>query len=134
VSGPVRRPLPPITPDTKAWWEATRDRRLVVQRCRHCGHHQHYPRDLCTACAGADLELVPAGGRGTVYSFTVVHRAPGPPFDPPYVVALVRLDEGPQVLTNIVGCEPSEVRCDQPVTVSWEPLDDGRHLPVFTPA
>ena len=123
----------PITPDTRAWWDATRDRRLLVQRCTRCGRYQHYPRDLCTSCAAMDLELAPTGGGGTIYSFTIVHRAAGPRFDPPYVVALVRLDEGPQLLTNIVGCDPSDVRCDQRVTVNWKPIEDGRHLPVFTP-
>jgi uncharacterized OB-fold protein len=128
------RPLPPVTPDTAGWWAATRDRRLLVQRCRACGNRQHYPRDLCLRCAGTDLELTPTSGRGSVYSFTVVHRPPHPAFVPPYVVALVRLDDGPQLLTNVVGAEPDEVRCGMAVVVAWEPLDDGRHLPVFTPA
>jgi uncharacterized OB-fold protein len=125
--------LPEVNSDTKAWWEATREKRLVLQRCRTCTSYQHYPRFLCTRCASIDLELVPAAGTGRVYSFTVVHRAPSPGFVPPYVVALVRVEEGPVLLTNVVDCGPDQVRCDMPVEISWRPLADGRNLPVFRP-
>lgn len=118
---------------TQAWWDATRESRLLVQRCRACGHNQHYPRPLCTECGSTNLEDIEASGRGSVYSFTVVHRAPHPAFTPPYVVALVRLEEGPVLLTNIVGCEPDDVGCDMRVAVTWETLPDGRRLPLFTP-
>lgn len=128
------RPVPLADEVSAPWWDATRDRTLVLQRCTACGRIQHYPRSLCTSCRGNSLEFVPASGRGTVYSHSTVHRSPHPAFDPPYVVALVRLEEGPVVLTNIVGCDPSEVHCDQQVRVEWEPLPDGRMLPTFTPA
>ena len=128
----MTRPLPPVTSDTQVWWDATREQRLVVQRCNACASYQHYPRALCISCGAADLAFDDAAGSGTVVSFTIVHRAPSESFTPPYVVALVRLDEGVQLLTNIVAA-PEEVRCDQPVTVTWEALDDGRHLPLFTP-
>jgi uncharacterized OB-fold protein len=117
-------------PEAQEWWDATRERRLLVQRCRSCGHHQLYPRAVCTACHAMDLEFKPASGRGTVYSFTVVHRSPQPGYEPPYTVAIVQLEEGARLLTNIVG---GEVACDQPVAVEWEELSDGRHLPVFRP-
>ena len=118
--------------DSDAWWEATRERRLLVQRCERCGHHQHYPRMLCVACGRTDLSFVEASGKGTVYSFTVVDRPPSADFVPPYVIALVRLAEGPVLLTRIVDCEPALVACDLPVEVRWQRLEDGRHLPVFT--
>lgn len=127
----------PVTdPDslTEPWWQATRDERLLVQRCAACGNHQHYPRALCTSCASTDLDYAPTTGRGEVHSFTVVHRPPSPAFEPPYVVALVRIEEGPMLLTNLVGCDPDEVQCDMPVKVVWEPLPDGRNLPLFTPS
>ncbi len=122
---------PEMDPDAAAWWDATRDQKLLVQRCRRCGHHQHYPRMVCLACGDADLSFVAASGRGTVYSFTVVYRPPAPAFVPPYVIALVRLDEGPVMLTRIVGKDADAVACDRPVELRWEPLEDGRHLPVF---
>jgi len=125
--------LPEINPDTKAWWEATRQRHLLVQRCHTCGRCQHYPRYLCTRCGSTHLEFVPASGHGRVYSFTVVHRPPSPAFKAPYIVALVRLEEGPLLLTNIVDCPPGAVRCEMLVKVSWTKLADGRHLPVFKP-
>jgi uncharacterized protein len=125
MSGPI------VDGVTQGWWDATRDRRLVVKRCTACGHHQHYPRPLCLSCSSTDLGFEQAAGTGRIHSFTVVHRAPTPELDPPYVVALVRLDEGPTLMTNIVGCHPADVRCEQPVRVDWRALDDGRHLPVF---
>lgn len=130
----AERPDPPVTPDTQAWWDATREQRLTVQRCRACGHRQLYPRIVCTACSGQNLELVDSTGRGRVYSFSVVHRSPDPErFRPPYAVGLVRLDEGPVLTTNLLADPLESLECDQPVTVVWEPLPDGRHLPLFTP-
>ena len=125
----------PTAPEMDAaaveWWEATRERRLVVQRCESCGRWQHYPRALCLGCAGADLSFAEASGRATIHSYTTVHRAPSPAFTPPYVVALVRLEEGPLMLTRIVGSDETKLACDAPVALRWEPLGDGRHLPVF---
>lgn len=127
-------PAPPETPETAAWWDATRQRRLTVQQCRVCDHRQHHPRILCARCHSRDLELVGVSGRAQVLSFSVVHRSPDPEvFAAPYVVALVQLDEGPVLTSNIVDVEPEAVRCDQPLIVRWRALDDGRHLPVFTP-
>lgn len=124
----------PVDEVTAPWWEATRERRLTVQRCTGCGHRQHYPRALCTRCAGTALEQVAVSGHGTVDSVTVVHRAPRSDAGPrvPYAVARVRLAEGPILLTGLVGADPGSWRCDEPVTVAWRSLPDGRHLPVFT--
>jgi uncharacterized protein len=116
------------------WFAAARVRRLLVQTCRACGHHQHHPRAVCTRCGRTDrLGWTEAAGTGTVDSFTVVHRSPGPGFDPPYVIARVRLAEGPLLLTRIVGCPPGTVRCDQPVRLGWWTPPGGEPLPVFTP-
>lgn len=126
------RPIADPDPVTQPWWDATREGRFLVQRCAACGHRQHYPRSICTACGGTDLTYDEASGRGTITSFTTVRRAPHPAFTPPYVVALVRLEEGPVLLTNIVGVAPDDVRCDMPVRLTWEDLPDGRKLPLFT--
>jgi uncharacterized OB-fold protein len=125
--------LPEVNADTEPWWDATRVRRLVVQRCRKNGHLQHYPRSLCITCGSTDLDFIGVSGRGKVYSHTAVYRAPSPDLKVPYVVALVRLDEGPVLLTNIVDSPPDDVYCDMAVEVSWRPLSDGRNLPVFRP-
>jgi uncharacterized protein len=128
------RNLADPTPITRAWWDATRDQRLVIQTCAACGHRQHEPRAICQACAGDDLHHFDAAGTGTVVSFTVIHRAPSPDVDAPYVVAIVELDEGVRLLTNLVDIDPADVACDLPVTVTWLALDDGRHLLQFHPA
>lgn len=125
--------LPEINAESEPWWNATRERRLVIQRCRKNGHLQHYPRSLCVRCGSTDLDFVDASGRGKIYSHTTVNRAPTPDVQVPYVVALVRLDEGPVLLSNIVECPPDDVRCEMPVEVAWRPLSDGRNLPVFRP-
>ena len=126
-------PNVPVTPDTQQWWDATRERRLTVQRCGSCGNTQLYPRPLCVACHSEDVALVDAVGTGVVYSFSIVHRSPDPEyFYPPYVVALVDLDEGARMTTRLIDVDEGDVVCGLPVAVAWEPLDDGRHLPLFT--
>ncbi|SNY66740.1 Zn-ribbon domain-containing OB-fold protein [Paractinoplanes atraurantiacus] len=109
------------------WWEATRDHRLLLQHCDGCGSVQHYPRALCITCGSSDLSFREAVGTGVVDSFTVVHRA-----GEPYVLARVRLTEGPILLTHLDDI--AEPRCDMPVLLAWRPLPDGRHLPVFRSA
>ncbi|MCF2526497.1 Zn-ribbon domain-containing OB-fold protein [Yinghuangia soli] len=125
--------VPPPDEVTGPWWDATRERRLVVQRCADCGHRQHYPRALCTGCGKLSGEFAEVTGRGRVDTFSVVHRAPRGGLEVPYVLARVRLAEGPVLVTNIVGCPPGDVVCDLPVVVDWRPLPDGRALPVFRP-
>lgn len=127
--------FPPPPPDevTRGFWDATRRREFVLQRCLGCGHWQHYPRWLCTVCGGTELDFARACGRGTVDSFTIVHRAPAPGFTPPYAVARIRLAEGPLMLSTVIGCPTGAVVCDLPVQLDWQPLPDGRHLPVFRP-
>lgn len=126
-------PEVPIDEVTARWWDATRDRRLVLQRCRDCGHWQHYPRSLCTSCGGTDLDFEPAAGTGTVDTYTEVHRAVRPDLPAPYIVARVRLDEGPIFLTHLVGVDADQPLIDRTVEVDWSPPTDGRHLPVFRP-
>lgn len=114
---------------TAAWWDATREHRLTVQECG-CGHRQHPPRAVCTACGDTDrLAQVDVSGAATVDTYTVVHRAPRADVETPYVVARVRLAEGPILLTRL----PAEPTIGDPVTVAWVDLPDGRALPVFTP-
>ena len=117
------KPLPPVTADTAAFWEACAEGRLLLQRCRDCGHWQFYPRRLCVACGGRSLQWREASGRGEVKSWTIIRRAVSEAFaaDAPYVVALVTLSEGPTLMANIVGCDPESVAIGQPVRVTFEP-------------
>lgn len=126
--------VPPGDDVTTPWWDSTREHRLLLQQCESCGHEQHPPRALCTRCGRLDaLGWRTASGSGTVDTFTVVHRAPAPVFPPPYVVARIRLAEGPVLLSNVVDVDPAEVGIGDEVRLSWRDLDDGRALPVFVP-
>jgi uncharacterized OB-fold protein len=129
---PGEVPLPDEV--TASWWTATREHRLVVQRCTSCDHAQHPPRALCTGCGSMDhLDWVDAAGTGVVDTFTVVHRAPRPDVMTPYVVARVRLAEGVLVLTRLEGRDPDAWRIDDAVRLAWTALPDGRALPTFRP-
>lgn len=129
----AERPLPETDTGAKPFWDGAAQQKLLIQRCDDCGHYQHYAREFCTKCCGRHLSMVEASGRGVVYSFTVIHRGAYDDMPSPYVVALVTLDEGPRLLTNIVNCDPERVRCDMPVQVTFQPLRDGIVLPVFEP-
>lgn len=118
-------------PTTEAFWQACADHRLTVQHCRACGGHQFYPRPFCLACESTDLEWVPASGKGTIYSLTTVRMPVVPELTPPYLLALVDLDEGPRLLTNIVA---ETARIGDRVSVAWRTREGLPPLPVFTPA
>ncbi len=111
---PVAAPRP--TPDDAPFWEALGQSRLVLPRCRRCGTHIWYPRGFCPSCYSPEVDWVEASGRGTVYSYTVSTRGVGPWAErAPYVIAYVELEEGPRILSNLVGVDPGEVRIGQSV-------------------
>ncbi len=122
---------------TAPFWDATKEERYLVQWCSGCNKAIYYPREVCPGCLTSDdLEWRESPGRGEVYTFNVTHK-PGLPFMTdrlPFVVALVTLEEGTRVVTNIVNCDPSQVSVGMPVKVAWEDLSDGRKIPVFEPA
>lgn len=120
---------------SRPYWEATREERLVLPWCTACQSFFWYPRVVCPTCLGDTVEWRDAAGTGEVYAVSVMHktgmgRDPG---DGPYAVAVVELDEGVRLLTNVVGIEPDEVAVGAAVQVSWHELSDGRKLPMFTP-
>ncbi len=123
----------PIDEVTAPWWDATRDSRFMLQRCLSCRLWQHYPRALCTHCGGVELVYADASGRGTVDVATEVRRAPRPDLEVPYVIARVRLEEGPILLTRLVDTDETARQTGRPVVVTWQTLPDGRQLPVFRP-
>lgn len=136
AGGEVRepKPRPSAVPDAESepYWAAIHDGRLEVQRCTVCGRHQLYPRPHCIACRGP-VEWVEASGRGRVYSYTVIRQNFARPFRDliPYVVALVDLDEGPRLMTNIVDCAPEDVAVDAPVRLKVERISDESSVPLF---
>jgi uncharacterized OB-fold protein len=117
------------------FWQATRDRRLVMQRCPTCDDLVWYPRAMCPRCLGTDLRWEDVPGEGTVHAVSVHHRTPVKALTDrlPLAVALVDLDAGPRLMSNVVGVPAGEVRVGQRVVLAWEPLEDGAHLPVFVP-
>lgn len=132
---PKPRPAPVPDPDTAEYWRAARDGRLLVQRCERCANTQLYARDRCVACRGP-VRWVEASGRGTLYSFTVIRQSHQRPFRNwlPYVVALVDLEEGPRVMTNLVDCDPERVHIGMAVRARFETVSDDAGIALFEPA
>ena len=127
----AEQPRPHAQPDavTQPFWDGIAVGKLRLQRCRSCTRHLFYPRPVCPHCMSADLEWFDASGSGVVYSFTTVHRAP-PGFEPPYVVALVELQEGVRMLTRLVGVEPDRVAIGLAVELA---IKGDPPLPYFRP-
>ena len=133
----ARRMEPPTSELTEPFWEATRERRFLLQWCTDCEQPVFYPREACPRCLGTSLEWRPSTGDGQVYAVSVQHRPQMPLLafsSGPYAVALVELSEGVRLMSNIVGCPPDDVTVGMPVRITWEPLTDGRNLPQFEPA
>lgn len=129
------KPEPVVQPWAQPFWDAAREQKLVLQHCVSCDRSIHYPRIACPHCGGDNLAWKPASGRGTIYSFTIVQANAPSAFiaDMPYVVAVIRLQEGVQMLSNVVQCDPAELRCDQAVEVVFEQLNEKFTLPKFRP-
>lgn len=127
-------PLPRPTALSQPHWQGCKDGKLKVQRCADCGSHIFIPQPRCNQCQADALEWVESSGRGTVYSFTVVHRPPKPQFEVPYVVAIIALEEGWHMLSIIVDCPVEHVAVDMPVRVTFRRMTDEITLPYFTPA
>jgi uncharacterized OB-fold protein len=127
------RLAPAMTADTVFFWDALKEHRLLIQRCRGCGALRHPPRPMCPHCHDLEWDTIESSGRGTVYSFVIPHHPPLPWFPEPFVVALVDLAEGTRLVTNIVGVAPSDVTMGMAVQVRFEHFDDGLVLPLFVP-
>lgn len=132
--------LAELHPDrwTEPFWRAAAERRLVCQRCANCKTFRMPPAAYCWKCQSQDDEWVPLRGKGTVYSYTVVHHAVSPALAEavPYVVAIVELPDAEDIhlTTNIVGCDPRDVRVGLPVEVAWDAVAEGVVIPRFRPA
>lgn len=130
------KPVPIVNTWARPFWNAAKEERLIIQQCAECGRHVFYPRIACPHCAADSLKWVEASGKGTVYSYTVVEANAPSAFldDIPFVIAVIRLEEGVQMLSNVVGCDPDTVECDMPVQVTFEKLNDEFTLPKFKPS
>jgi uncharacterized OB-fold protein len=127
-------PAPIVNADSAPYWEGARNDTLLLQRCGDCGTLRFFPRLLCTECGSDHTDWTEVSGRGTVHSFTIVHRAAFPEFQAqtPYVVALIDLEEGPRMMTNIVGDDALSVEVGDAVTVVFEDRgSEGAKVPQF---
>ncbi|HVQ76407.1 MAG TPA: Zn-ribbon domain-containing OB-fold protein [Candidatus Binatia bacterium] len=135
----LERPLPqPITPEARPYWDGLREHRLMLPRCRDCGKAFFYPRVLCPFCHGAAIDWIQASGRGRLYSFEIAYQTINKAFKvkPPYVLAMVELEEGPRLMSNLinVAADPAVLRCDMPVEIVFHQLTDDITVPLFQPA
>ena len=130
-----QRPRPQPTPETMHFLEGTKAGELRLQRCNSCRKVYFPPRPFCPHCASREVSVFRASGKGRLYSY-VIHHRPVPGFTPPYAIAVVELDEGPRLMTNIVECpqSPEALILDMPLEVVFEKMDDEITLPLFRPA
>jgi uncharacterized OB-fold protein len=126
-------PLPRPTPVTEAFWDGCAAGRLLFQRCSRCGAAQFNPAPLCRVCTGSEFDWEPSAGRGTVYSYTIAWRPQSPRFSTPYAPIIVDLDEGVQILSNVIRCSVEDVHVGMRVAVEFVPVGPVT-LPYFRPA
>lgn len=131
-----KRPLPEATPETQEFWDGARRGELRIQHCRACGKAYFYPRPFCPHCASRDVEWFTASGRATLYSYVINHR-PARGFEDmaPYIIAVVQLEEGPRMMTNVIGVDPDpeQLPPDMPLEVTFERQSEDITLPLFRP-
>ena len=129
------KPLPKPTPWSRPFWVACKERKLLVQKCEDCQKYIFYPKLFCPFCLSERLHWVESSGKGKIYSFTVVYSYQPTEFedDVPYVIAVIELEEGVRMMSNIVECKPDDIRCDMEVEVIFEQVTDDVTFPRFRP-
>ena len=130
----MRADVPQIDAETRPFWDAAREHRLLVRSCTSCGRPHYYPRPFCPFCWNGRVEWVEASGRATLYTYSVVHANDLPPWPErvPYIAAVVDLAEGPRMMTELVGCQPEQAVIGMDLRVAFR--DDGEFTaPVFRP-
>lgn len=129
----IQRPAPGISDDTRFFWEGARQGKLLIQRCKACATLRHPPGPVCPSCHSFEWDTLQASGRGTVYSFVVMHYPQVPPFEHPNPIALVELAEGTRLVAQLVGVKPGQVQIGQAVQVEFNTFDGDLVLPQFRP-
>jgi len=127
------KPLPYVHDETRPFWEGTKMHELKIQRCLNCERFYFYPRSICPHCLSDNTEWVKISGRGKIYSFTISHRPASPAFekDVPYNIAIIELEEGVRMMSNIVECQNEDLRIDMPVEVVFDDVTPEITLPKF---
>ncbi|MGH2493871.1 MAG: Zn-ribbon domain-containing OB-fold protein [Ktedonobacteraceae bacterium] len=127
------KPLPVVTEESRPFWEGCKRGVLLLQYCETCQRYQFYPRLYCMQCGSDKLSWKQASGRGVIYSYTIIRQNKSPEFmhDTPYNVALIQLEEGPRLMSNIIDAAPDALRVDLPVMVVFDPVSDTISVPRF---
>ena len=130
-----KKPLPEIQPWSKEFWKGTKEKKLLIQACKDCGSKIFYPRKYCPECWSSQLFWVEASGRAKIFSYSITYTGVEEPFydDLPLVLALVDLEEGVRMMTNIVNCRPEEVNIGMDVEVMFRDVTEEFSLPYFQP-
>lgn len=131
----TERPIPKPTPETQHYWDGAKNGELLLQRCDACDHTYFPPRPFCPECSNREVSVFKASGKGTLYSYVINHmKTPG--FEAPYAVAVVELEEGPRLMSNILDCPatPEALQLDMALEVTFEKISDDITLPQFKPA
>ncbi len=129
------KPLPKPTPETQVFWDGAKAGELKLQRCDDCSHVYFPARPFCPDCSSRNVDWFTASGRAKLFSYVINHRAP-PGFEAPYVIAVVELEEGPRMMTNLIDCPqtPEAMELDMPLEVAFEKATDDITLPKFRPS
>ena len=130
-----KKPVPVPSVESKPYWEALKQHRLEMQRCEDCTNVWFPPSTMCPNCLSTNFRWTPMSGRGTVFSYVVYHRVYHPEFaaEAPYAVAVIALEEGPRMISNVIGVAPSEMVCDMPVEVVFDDITETATIPKFRP-
>jgi len=129
MTEPRKLRAPEINPETKPFWDAAGQGKLLIKRCTACGEAHYYPRTICPFCGSSETVWETASGKGVIYSHSTMRRGPNAPF----TLAYVTLDEGPSMLTNITDCDHDALAIGQRVTLRFVASDGGAPYPMFTP-
>ncbi|HEY8217292.1 MAG TPA: Zn-ribbon domain-containing OB-fold protein [Acidimicrobiia bacterium] len=127
------RPVPIVTEDSAVFWDAAAEGRLVAQRCADCGRLRHPPRPMCPECHSLSVDVVTLSGRGELYSYSILHHPRHPAFEYPVLAALVELEEGVRLVSNLTHVDAADVHIGMPLEVEFESRGDGARVPVFRP-
>lgn len=118
------------------FWESINNHQAKIQECSDCGIMRFIPLEICPKCHSGVYQWAAISGRGSVYTYTIIHRAPTPAYqaDAPYVIAHVTLEEGPRMIANMVGINPDDVKIGMPVHITYFHVGDGKSLFAFAPS
>jgi uncharacterized OB-fold protein len=129
------KPIPDCKDGTRPYWDACKQHRLVLPKCRSCDEVYFFPDDFCPCCLSEDIQWIEASGKGRIHTYSVVERPPSPRFsdDVPYIVAIIELEEGPRMMSNILEIAHEDIRIDMLVEVVFEDVTENVTIPKFRP-